>query len=208
MEDFCGEFVGVNLWRTIWKLKIPNKIKNFWWRVCRNGLATKENLFRRKCAQFNTCPICHLEVETIEHLLFFFPWTRAVWFGCSIVFDGVIGRPDLAIKWTAHILDSMSKQTAMNFLSKITFTAWNIWKARNDYVFRKEKVNPMVVMAKANFAQMELSSACVIPSVHMDNQPIADAASSWVAPNISKFKANCDVTFKEGDTNNKVTVVF
>ncbi|KAG5516247.1 hypothetical protein RHGRI_037069 [Rhododendron griersonianum] len=112
---------GANLWRTIWKLKIPNKIKNFWWRVCRNGLATKENLFRRKCAQSNICPICNLEVESIEHLLFFCPWARAVWFGCNVVFEGIIGRPNSTIKWTAHILESMSKPTAMLFFEKDYF---------------------------------------------------------------------------------------
>ncbi|KAI8567007.1 hypothetical protein RHMOL_Rhmol02G0087700 [Rhododendron molle] len=102
----------------------------------------------------------------------------------------------------------MSKPTAINFLGKIAFTAWNIWKVRNDYVFRNEKVNPLAVMARANFAQLEFSSICLIPSVHMDNQPIVDVASIWVAPNVSKLKANCDVAFKEGDTSNKVAVVI
>ncbi|KAF7132705.1 hypothetical protein RHSIM_Rhsim09G0013800 [Rhododendron simsii] len=66
----------------------------------------------------------------------------------------------------------------------------------------------MVVMARANYAQVEFSSTSVIPSMHMDNQPIANVASSWVALDISKFKANCDVAFKEGDTNNKVALVI
>ncbi|KAI8537679.1 hypothetical protein RHMOL_Rhmol09G0042900 [Rhododendron molle] len=66
----------------------------------------------------------------------------------------------------------------------------------------------MVVMARANFAQLEFSSTRVIPPVHTDNQPSTDVASTWVALDISKLKANCDVAYKKEDTNNKVAVVI
>lgn len=31
-------------WGTIWSLKIPPKLKHFWWKVCNNALAAKKNL--------------------------------------------------------------------------------------------------------------------------------------------------------------------
>ncbi|KAE9457406.1 hypothetical protein C3L33_10688, partial [Rhododendron williamsianum] len=37
-----------------------------------NVLATKENLFARKCARDPVCGICGVEVESIEHVLFRF----------------------------------------------------------------------------------------------------------------------------------------
>lgn len=43
------------IWKTIWSLKTPPKIKHFWWRASRNLLATRENLFRRKCAPSPLC---------------------------------------------------------------------------------------------------------------------------------------------------------
>lgn len=131
-----------------------------------------------------------------------------MWFGCNVVLDGTIGRPNSTIKWTANILESMPKTEAMDFLSKVTFIAWNIWKGRNDFVFCNERVNPTILMAKANFAQLEFSSTRVTHSVQMDNQPIANVPSGWVASDVSKIKVNCDVTFKEGDTNNTVAVVM
>ncbi|KAG5557646.1 hypothetical protein RHGRI_007781 [Rhododendron griersonianum] len=63
-------------------------------------------------------------------------------------------------------------------------------------------------MARANFAQLEFSSTCVTRSVPMDNQPIADVPFGWVASDVSKIKVNCDVVFKERDTNNTVAVVM
>ncbi|KAG5557644.1 hypothetical protein RHGRI_007781 [Rhododendron griersonianum] len=118
------------------------------------------------------------------------------------------GTSDSTIKWTTNILESMPKTEAMDFLSKVTFITWNIWKGRNDFVFRNERVNPTIVMARANFAQLEFSSTCVTRSVPMDNQPIADVPFGWVASDVSKIKVNCDVVFKERDTNNTVAVVM
>lgn len=62
----------------LWKLKVPNKVRNFWWRVCKNTIASKENLFKRRCAPSNICPISNSQVESSEYLLFHCSWARAV----------------------------------------------------------------------------------------------------------------------------------
>ncbi|CAL5392099.1 unnamed protein product [Camellia sinensis] len=74
--------LGTDFWNSIWALDIPPKIRHFWWRVCHNLSATKLGLFRRKCASSGECPICRKDDESVEHLLFDCPWTKAVWF-CS-----------------------------------------------------------------------------------------------------------------------------
>ena len=33
-------------WKSIWKLKVPGKIKHFLWKACTNSLPTKENLLK------------------------------------------------------------------------------------------------------------------------------------------------------------------
>ncbi|KAL7185668.1 hypothetical protein ACSBR2_027592 [Camellia fascicularis] len=45
-------------WKLLWSLPVPPKVRNFWWKVCNKKLATKENLFRHKCASSQCCPIC------------------------------------------------------------------------------------------------------------------------------------------------------
>ncbi|KAK9993659.1 hypothetical protein SO802_023362 [Lithocarpus litseifolius] len=56
-------------WRFIWCLQIPNKIRNFMWRACRNILPTKANLFHKWIAQDSTCEVCGNSEETTGHLL-------------------------------------------------------------------------------------------------------------------------------------------
>lgn len=36
------------------------------WRIIQNAVATKENLFVGKCSHSPFCPICELEVESVE----------------------------------------------------------------------------------------------------------------------------------------------
>ncbi|KAL0002556.1 hypothetical protein SO802_016337 [Lithocarpus litseifolius] len=46
------------LWRTLWSLQVPKKIKNLVWRACKNSLPTKDNLVRRTIIKNLTCDRC------------------------------------------------------------------------------------------------------------------------------------------------------
>lgn len=68
-------------WQSIWGMNAPPKIKNFWWKVCNNSLASRENLWRRNCAPDPVCPRCNSEIESIEHVLFRCAFACKVWSG-------------------------------------------------------------------------------------------------------------------------------
>ena len=61
-----------SFWKKVWKLQVPNKIKNFLRRVCSNALPTKENLKKRKIIDNASCNACLTEQESIFHTL----WER------------------------------------------------------------------------------------------------------------------------------------
>ena len=63
----CG--LRTPLWKKIWHLKIPSKIRIFAWRACMNGLPTRLNLSRRGVNINPMCPICDQEMETTTHAL-------------------------------------------------------------------------------------------------------------------------------------------
>lgn len=76
--------IDPHLWKNIWAVKIPPKIKYFLWKVCHNILLVGENLCKKRIKNSTTCPLCEKEVEIVEHLLFFCEWTRVVWFGVQV----------------------------------------------------------------------------------------------------------------------------
>lgn len=94
-----------SLWKLLWNLNISPKVKHFWWRACRNILATKENLYKRKCLRSPHCPLCLKAVESIEHLLFQCKKTKPVWDCCNL---SNISSWDMSsiLKWTYGVLES------------------------------------------------------------------------------------------------------
>ena len=69
MEE-CSREVYVSLvWRHLWKLHLPNKIKVFGWRVCQNVLPTRENLARLKVIVDDSCECCKGNLESVLHAL-------------------------------------------------------------------------------------------------------------------------------------------
>nr|XP_023903860.1 uncharacterized protein LOC112015657 [Quercus suber] len=67
------------VWKVIWKMQVPPKIKNFIWRACRNVLPTKQALMRRKVVADPICERCKLDVEDAEHALWSCPELDVVW---------------------------------------------------------------------------------------------------------------------------------
>ncbi|XP_058181170.1 uncharacterized protein LOC131299601 [Rhododendron vialii] len=58
------------LWKSLWSVPIPNKIKMFMWRCSHNAIAVMYNLHRRNVDVLPYCPHCQSHVETLEHMLF------------------------------------------------------------------------------------------------------------------------------------------
>lgn len=115
------------MWKMIWDLKLPPKLKHFWWRVCKNVLATKENLCKRRCVVSNLCPFCQNSPETAEHLLFGCDWVRAIWFGCDLKLDGQGGPVASIPHWVCDMMNFFRMNSEMSsFFSLIIWIGWFI----------------------------------------------------------------------------------
>ena len=57
------------LWKNVWKLNVPPKVRTLLWRACSNILPTKDNLQRRKVQVDARCEICSQHLETPCHVL-------------------------------------------------------------------------------------------------------------------------------------------
>ena len=70
------------IWRKLWKLNVPPKVRMFLWRACANVLPTKENLNRRRVQVDPRCKICCQQPELVGHLLWECLMAQNVWALC------------------------------------------------------------------------------------------------------------------------------
>lgn len=66
-------------WDWIWKIKMPNKIKIFLWRVLKSSLPTLDALNRRGLNTNDMCPVCKQHSESILHFLRDCSFARLYW---------------------------------------------------------------------------------------------------------------------------------
>ncbi|KAL5765128.1 hypothetical protein ACOSQ2_017722 [Xanthoceras sorbifolium] len=57
------------IWKFIWNLPIPSKLKIFCWRICCNILPTKDLLCMRHIVASNFCELCGKGPETVDHAI-------------------------------------------------------------------------------------------------------------------------------------------
>lgn len=118
------------LWKTVWAIKGPNKLKHFVWLACKGSLAVKERLFNRHIAPDNKCTICG-EVETIIHSLFFCKHAMDLW----KISDFVRHIQDAPKTSFAEILLWMVGMEGCEELRHFVTLSWASWTYRNKQVF-------------------------------------------------------------------------
>ena len=75
MDKVSGELASSSLdstnrvWKGVWKIQAPNKVRHFIWRAVMDSLPTKENLKKRQIQLDVTCSLCNDSEEDLMHAL-------------------------------------------------------------------------------------------------------------------------------------------
>ena len=117
--------VSNSVWKGIWKMSTPGKIKHFLWRACSDALPTKSNLLKRKILEKDTCQFCAKEPENISHALWECELLHQVW---QPKFNWV-DRSQVSCSSFLALVGLI--QTKPQLLNLFTTTAWSIWCRRN-----------------------------------------------------------------------------
>ncbi|KAH9718961.1 reverse transcriptase domain-containing protein [Citrus sinensis] len=118
-------FAGV--WRKLWRLNVPSKIKNFIWRAAKNVLPTAVNLLSRRVDIISTCAVCNANEETVMHALIECSFAKTCWFSSPV---GFVGYCTSFLTWLEHIFAYCSADDC-NIAMMI---CWRIWIHRNDKI--------------------------------------------------------------------------
>ena len=174
---------NARVWRKIWSLKLPGKIKFFSWRACVNGLPVLTNLVTKGIQTSCTYPICDEELESLVHALISCDFALSVW---SLWQDYPI---DLLLKtknFNDLVLQLCSSSFALNL--KLFFAiSWSVWYNRNKLLHGENALWPLQIL--------ELSKSMVEDyreAFSLDTPPLLSPQSSSVAPPPDYFKVNVD----------------
>ncbi|KAF7809654.1 reverse transcriptase [Senna tora] len=198
--------VPPGLWKALWKVKAPPKMKNLLWRMCSGSLASKEALCKRRCAVDAYCPLCSKDRETLEHLFLFCDWVKRVWFCCRL---GLVMEEQSPKRIEDWLFQALKEDSGLDERSKsfLVFLCWHIWKARCDFIFQGKPVNPVSVNSATEAA------FCFFWSLEGTSGPGPSHSSEkvgvkWVPPCDGCFKINSDATFSNPGERSGVGVVI
>lgn len=79
-RGMCSDSINLDrLWNQIRNIQGTRVVKMFLWKACNDILRTKQNLAKKGVVPESYCPICTLETETLEHILWCCPSAMDVW---------------------------------------------------------------------------------------------------------------------------------
>ena len=137
----------------LWKIKVPNKILVFAWRLLRDRLPTRRNLHRRQ-VELNdrTCLFCSSMEEDTGHLFFLCSKINPVWWK--------------TLSWV-NIVGPLPQNPKQHFLQHIFGVAqgvrgnrwrwwwlaltWSIWQQRNKILFSNDTFDANKIMDDVSF---------------------------------------------------------
>jgi hypothetical protein len=123
---------------SLWKIKVPLKIKIFLWYLRQGVVLTKDNLAKRQWKGGTDCCFCGKQ-ESIQHLFFECHVASLVWNVVSICFD--ISKPTSVNDLLGEWIGSFPPKQRNNVWIGIAAFCWAIWLCRNDVVFLRSKPN-------------------------------------------------------------------
>lgn len=142
------------IFHAIWKLKIPNKVAFFVWRLMRDRLPTKLNLTRRNIDINDTLsPFCTEKEEDAGHLFFSCHRIRQIWWE-SLSWINMVGP------FSQHPRQNFMQHSFCNthlgiksqrWLIWWVALTWSIWNHRNRIVFSNDSPNTSKILDDAIF---------------------------------------------------------
>ncbi|KAJ1433127.1 Ribonuclease H-like superfamily [Sesbania bispinosa] len=199
-----------DIWKTIWKLAVPQKIKLFMWRACQNALPVKANLVRRRISNDSVCPVCGNSDETVEHSLLLCNWVSPVWFASQFQWDTRNHGVTRFDKWFSERIQllKLDSQSFIYNVSLLSVTLWNIWKQRNYSIYRNHVPQPVLVLTQSTDLMQEFYRANFsVPTNSATGPEAYPSAIHWKAPPSGIIKCNVDAAWRGISSPGAVSVV-
>lgn len=119
------------IWKSIWKLNCPNKIKHFLWRSCKNIIPTNFCLASRRVIADGSCGFCG-DCELSCHVLWDCKVASEVWKEVGLNLPKLYhpSKDFIDVVWT------LKEREGVSDWELFAITTWMVWNNRN--VFKNE----------------------------------------------------------------------
>ncbi|KAL6194501.1 hypothetical protein ACLB2K_035585 [Fragaria x ananassa] len=188
------EHSKIQLIKKLWSLDIQPKIKFFRWLMLRGRLKTQDRLSRFGIVQDNSCPLCNEDNETMDHLFGYCKYAKEIWQASNMM-------PPL--NWEEGFFRVIHEWFVENPFDNVCFTklitiCWQIWKARNEVIFKGKNLNAGNIVRAAAMFQSSTYVASQHSRVGIPNDNDIDKMIRWTPPPPLWVKINFDGSVRSG----------
>lgn len=141
-ETYCPDR---NFWKKVWELKLPGKVVNFFWRLCRGILPIAETLREKSVDVHSRCTWCQENAENDMHVLFTCCFAKEVWTKMGIA--GAL-QP-LFSDTVMALLQRVFQNSNKELTSLVSMVCWNLWYRRNNWVWNHISISSFGVQSRA-----------------------------------------------------------
>ncbi|KAJ8424700.1 hypothetical protein Cgig2_018507 [Carnegiea gigantea] len=160
------------LWRSVWSLEIPPRIKLFAWRICRGVLPCGGNIAKRLTLSDMRCSICGFVEESDIHALLECSLAAQIWE--SSCFD-------------QDYVEAAGKRLEAEAFGDFVAVLWECWNARNRFIFRSPDQNLAVLSDRAISFIKAYREFLVKEEIQKVTHPC-----TWHPPPMGMLKLNVD----------------
>ncbi|XP_057739753.1 uncharacterized protein LOC130956785 [Arachis stenosperma] len=131
-----------HIWQHLGKLKVTPSVKMFLWKCLHGRIPVLELIHRRFPSTSPLCPYCHTQSESITHCLITCNKAQDIWSRSQIYLHLPHPTGDQFFEWWQELKTKLEWQhDGERLMGLVASICWNIWKARNLWVF--EHTNQM-----------------------------------------------------------------
>lgn len=165
-------------WNAIWILNLPQKVKVFLWKACRECLPMRQNLRSKQVLCPLDCVVCESQIENCWHSFISCPSSQACW--------QQIRAMDVVESFAELVFMMLEK---LDFQKRHLFgwVLWSLWRRRNVKLWEDQEENHAQVIGRACAALEEWKIANTV----MHEQPLDLAMNdnyAWEKPSSGRLK--------------------
>ncbi|KAH9730036.1 reverse transcriptase domain-containing protein [Citrus sinensis] len=173
------------VWKRLWGLEVPGKVKHFFWRALMNVLPTVDNLRPRKVEVSPICPICNAENESVLHCLVECLFAQSCWVLSSI---GTFGSCSSLFDWFEQVFTRCCKDDC----NLAVMLCWRLWFNWNDKVWNNHGSQAQSLVNAAGHCLFQWQEAKRRTFTIAEDIPLGHGSMCWGKPPVGWLKCNVD----------------